>query len=532
MTKSTFNVYAVMLSTIRLTTLRKPNLATDSFSIIRCLSDTVGTLKNIRPFESIPGPNGLYSLPYIGSILHYKPFTDIPALEINELQKRLHEQYGDILKFRVGSGWIVGLFHPDLCREALQQTQPRYPLRFPVWILRKYAERNGIEEGIGTVNGKSWEAVRKPTQNEILKPSSMATFDSSINQVSDDMVARLKEQSRIDDTLHTLYNYAIENIGMLCFNTRLGCLEGGEKADDIIEHVAFIFHALEVDLRSSFHWYKYFRTPYYKKFEKSYSILKRMLQPEVDQCILRYQHDQTQGKQVPGHYIPCLVDNLLSGGKLTDAQLNSFIIDLFLSGIDSTAKTMSLILYRLALHQDKQEKLYEEIKAHGLADGQPITNEILHSMRYLKACIRESLRIQFPISGGYITATQSDIVVGHYKIPEKTLVMVACPTMIQDQRFFVDNDKYIPERWLRANDFMSDTYKSLNSFAFLPFGFGRRSCLGQRFAERELQIGITKLIQNFAVSLPRDVTKLTWEYRVFATPSGKLTLDLECRNKT
>ncbi|XP_033754951.1 probable cytochrome P450 49a1 isoform X2 [Pecten maximus] len=452
-----------MLS-IRCVPLRFRILGGDRSVNKRCLSDNVGSLalKNPKPFDKIPGPKGVYSLPYIGTMLHYKPFN-IPALDITLLQKRLHEQYGDILRFRAGGGWIVGLFHPDLCREALQLTQPRYPIRFPVWILRKYAERMGLEEGIGTVNGERWETIRKPTQNEILRPTSMTRYAPIINQVADDMVTRLKDQNSIDDTLLTLYNYAIENVGMLCFNTRLGCLEGGKRADDIVKNVAFVFNALEVDLRSSVHWYRYFRTPFYNKFEESLNTLKRILQPEVDDCISRYHSCQSEGES--SLYTHCLVNNLLSGRKLTDEQLKSFVIDLFLSGIDSTAKTMSLILYRLALHQDKQEKLYEEIMSHSLTNGRPLTNEILLTMPYLKACIKESMRIQFPISGGYITAAQSDIVVGQYEVPEKTLMMVACPTMIQDHRFFADSDQYVPERWLRDNP-DTDTYKALNSFAF------------------------------------------------------------------
>ncbi|OWF50847.1 cytochrome P450 49a1 [Mizuhopecten yessoensis] len=327
-----------MLSVIRCVAVRSEAQLVGPFVSIRCLSETSGSpdINNIKPFNNIPGPNGIYSVPYIGTTFHFKPFTDIPALDITLLQKRLHTQYGDILRFRMGGEWIVGLFHPDLCREALQLTQPRFPIRFPVWILRKYAERMGIEEGMGTVNGERWEAIRKPTQHEILRPTSLASYSPKINLVADDMVTRLREQDTIDDTLLTLYNYAIENIGMLFFNSRLGCLDGGKTADDIVRNVVFVFHALEVDIRSSFRWYRYFRTPFYNKFEQSLNTLRSILQPEVDDCISLYHTHQTEGDPGAIQDTHCLVHNLLSGGKLTVEQINSFIIDLFLSGIDST----------------------------------------------------------------------------------------------------------------------------------------------------------------------------------------------------
>ena len=60
---------------------------------------------------------------------------------------------------------------------------------------------------------------------------------------------------------------------------------------------------------------------------------------------------------------------------------------------------------------------------------------------------------------------------------------------------------YRPERFLK-ND---PDYAKIHPFIFLPFGHGPRMCIGRRFAELEIQLGITKLLQNFRVESDNDI---------------------------
>lgn len=61
-----------------------------------------------------------------------------------------------------------------------------------------------------------------------------------------------------------------------------------------------------------------------------------------------------------------------------------------------------------------------------------------------------------------------------------------------DERFFPKANEFIPERWLR--DTTGEVGKSREHiFAHKPFGFGPRSCVGQRFAEVEIYISAVKV---------------------------------------
>jgi len=54
-------------------------------------------------------------------------------------------------------------------------------------------------------------------------------------------------------------------------------------------------------------------------------------------------------------------------------------------------------------------------------------------------------------------------------------------------KYFSQPDQFLPERWLKGSG-----YKH-HPFASLPFGYGKRMCLGRRFADLELQTVVSKV---------------------------------------
>ena len=56
-------------------------------------------------------------------------------------------------------------------------------------------------------------------------------------------------------------------LGMLCFNTRLGCLDGTANLD-FVEDLGIFFRSIDETGRHV-KPYRYFRTPLYNKFERA-----------------------------------------------------------------------------------------------------------------------------------------------------------------------------------------------------------------------------------------------------------------------
>ena len=69
------------------------------------------------------------------------------------------------------------------------------------------------------------------------------------------------------------------------------------------------------------------------------------------------------------------------------------IMDMLMAGIDTTSHTTSFLLYYLAKNPDKQERLRQEVLSVVGPKGTTVTASALNDLHYLKACIKESLRL-------------------------------------------------------------------------------------------------------------------------------------------
>lgn len=71
-------------------------------------------------------------------------------------------------------------------------------------------------------------------------------------------------------------------------------------------------------------------------------------------------------------------------------------------------------------------------------------------------------------------------------------------TLSHDEAQFKQNDKFIPERWLKdQTDAKCPNSKDAHPFSYLPFGFGSRMCIGRRFAELEIEVLVSRMIREF-----------------------------------
>merc|ERR1711892_546424 len=110
---------------------------------------------------------------------------------------------------------------------------------------------------------------------------------------------------------------------------------------------------------------------------------------------------------------------------------------------------MDLFLHHLAIHQDVQETLYQEVLENIGTEGR-VTEESLRNMRYLKACIKESMRIS-PIFASTGRRTTVDMELGGYYIPKGTKAIRYNYFSAMDAQNFDEPEAFKPERWIRGS---------------------------------------------------------------------------------
>ncbi|KAJ7340046.1 hypothetical protein OS493_002769 [Desmophyllum pertusum] len=192
---------------------------------------------------------------------------------------------------------------------------------------------------------------------------------------------------------------------------------------------------------------------------------------------------------------------LLSSGKLTKDDLLASVIDVLFAGVDTTSNTMQWMLYMMAKNPDKQDILRHEVLSV-LGDTTLATPTTLAQMPYLKAWVRETLRL-YPVLSGIPRLPAKDLILSGYLIPEgKAQVEFLTYYMGRDEKVFEDAEAFKPERWLRKKD--GTLTEAVEAFSSIPFGFGTRMCLGRRIAELELHLLLARIVQQFEISYPPD----------------------------
>ena len=103
-----------------------------------------------------------------------------------------------------------------------------------------------------------------------------------------------------------------------------------------------------------------------------------------------------------------------------------------------------MFLYHLATNPEKQELLYSEIQSTIGQNGE-ITESKLNQLKYLRACMRESMRL-FSAVMGVGRRTQCDMTLSGYFIPKETYVTTMFNNIHLDSNQFPNPKTFLPER--------------------------------------------------------------------------------------
>ncbi|CAH1118986.1 unnamed protein product [Phaedon cochleariae] len=194
----------------------------------------------------------------------------------------------------------------------------------------------------------------------------------------------------------------------------------------------------------------------------------------------------------------------------------------FIAGFETSASTMTFALLELALNEDIQDRLRQNINNILKKHNNNLTYEAVMEMDYLEKVIQETLRKHPPgtvlprICNKAYNAPNSDLV-----IQEGTRVFIPAYAIHRDPEYFPDPKKFDPERF-------SDGNKQWPPFAFMPFGLGPRTCIGSRFGKMQAKVGLLSIINNFRVTLnERTKLPITYSSALIPTVKGGVWLNIE-----
>ena len=185
--------------------------------------------------------------------------------------------------------------------------------------------------------------------------------------------------------------------------------------------------------------------------------------------------------------LSALLDASAGAAPLAGREVHDHVLTLLLAGHETTASALTWTLYLLGRHPAAQRRVQSEADSLG---GREASAGDLPALAYTRAAVSEAIRLYPPawIIGREVTR---DVTLGGWHLPPGSLAAVSPLLLHRDPRWYPEPDEFAPSRWLGQRP------PSLPRHAYLPFGTGPRSCVGEQFAWNEAVTVLATLAQSW-----------------------------------
>ncbi|XP_037427080.1 tryptamine 5-hydroxylase-like [Triticum dicoccoides] len=447
------------------------------------------------PLRLPPSPPGW---PVIG---HLHLMTDMPHHALAELARSMR---APLLRLQLGSIPAVVISKPDLAREALTTNDAAMASR-PHLLSGQFLSF-GCSDVTFAPAGAYHRMVRRVVVSDLVSPRRVATYGSFRDEELRRLLAHLTESASTTETSvnlsKCLLNLANDVLCRIAFGRRFP-----HGKDDKLAAVL----AESQDLYAGFAIGDFF--PELEPLASTLTGLRRRLKScladlrEVCDEIIE-EHISGQRQRIPGDRDEDFVDVLLRAQKaadlkvpLTDDNLKSIVLDIFIAGTDTTFATIEWTMTELMRHPRILRKAQDEVRWVVGAKGQVEESDLVE-LHYMRAIIKETFRLHPVVP---LLVPRESIVactLGGYDIPAKTRIFINTFALGRDPEIWEDPLEYWPERFEIAGgeiDLKDRDYK------LMPFGGGRRGCPGYTFALPTVQLTLAKLMYHFEWALPEGV---------------------------
>ncbi|WP_344276018.1 cytochrome P450 [Actinomadura napierensis] len=193
---------------------------------------------------------------------------------------------------------------------------------------------------------------------------------------------------------------------------------------------------------------------------------------------------------------PDLLDLLMrdDDAPLSDAELRDEVLTLLLAGHETTAAALTWTLILLSRYPAARDRLEAEVD-EVLGDGLPDAKD-LDRLPWTRAVLSESMRLYPPAWTIERDAVADDDVAGA-EVSAGSTIVISPYLLHRNPDLWPDPEGFRPERFLGEQD--------RPRHAYLPFGGGRRICVGASFAMMEAVLVLALIAREARLDLAPGV---------------------------
>nr|XP_012631556.1 cytochrome P450 4X1 isoform X1 [Microcebus murinus] len=448
---------------------------------------------------------------------HQKIFQDEKMEKIDEIV----EKYPRAFPCWIGPfEAFFFIYDPDYAKTFLSRTDPKsqYLYKFIIPCLGK---------GLLNLEGPKWFQHRR-----LLTPgfhfNILKTYVEVIAHSVNTMLDKWEKLCGTENTSVDVY----EHINLLALDTIMKCAFSQESnCQTNSTHDPYVKATFQIGriIRNRIYSFWYHHDLLFKLSPKGHYFQKliqvvhqyteKMIQDRKESFKAGKQQNNTQKRKYKDFLDIVLSTQAENGDVFSDTDVQSEVNTFMAAGHETTASSLSWLLYCLAQNPEHQDRCREEIKGI-LGDGSSITWDHLGEMSYTTMCIKETLRLIPAIP------TISRKLSKPLTFPDGCSLPAGITVSL-----YIWGLHHNPAVWKNPKVFDPLRFSPENSdrrhpHAYLPFSAGPRNCIGQQFAMVELKVAIALILLRFQVTADPTRPHL-FSSHIILKPKNGLYLNLK-----
>ncbi|KAG9341821.1 hypothetical protein JZ751_018543 [Albula glossodonta] len=412
-----------------------------------------------------PLPPGTMGLPFLGETLQM-------VLQRRKFLRIKRQKYGCIYKTHLFGNPTVRVMGADNVRQILMAEHKLVAVQWPASVRTILGS-----DTLSNVHG----AQHKNKKKAIMKAFSREALENYVPVIQEEV------RSAVSDWLRSESGVLVyPEMKRLMFRIAMRILLGFEpeqtKTDEqdlveAFEEMIKNLFSLPIDVPFS----GLYRGLKARSF--IHSKIEENIKKKMEKCI-----DETKHRDA----LQLLIENCRKNEEgLNMQEIKESATELLFGGHETTASTATSLVMFLGLHSDVIMRVRQELREKELLDSlsqdKRLDIEMLEQLKYTGCVIKETLRINPPVPGGFRVALKTFELNG-YQIPKGWNVIYSICDTHDVAEAFPNKQDFHPER------FMSKAPEDASRFSYIPFGGGARRCVGKEFAKVLLKIFLVELV--------------------------------------
>ncbi|XP_074077605.1 cytochrome P450 4X1-like [Macrotis lagotis] len=408
---------------------------------------------------------------------------------------------------------FLNIYDPEYAKILLNRRDPKISLEYKFVV-------PWIGKGLLSLEGKKWYQHR-----HLLTPAFHCSILKPYVQVMNDSVCRMLDtwrkfstQDSSMDICEPICLMTLESIMKCAFNDQTNSQTESFSINylsTVTKLSELIFHRLQNYLLHNDLVYSW--SSQGQEFQALCQIAHQYPAKIIQERREALKNDSEQDKIGKKKYLDFL-DVLLcakseNGEGLSNEELEAELNTFVFGGLDTTASSLSWLLYCMAMNPEHQRQCREEIRGI-LKQGDTITWNHLDQMPYSTMCIKEALRLYPP---GITIARELGKPITFpdgRSLPAGMIVVLNIWALHHNPAIWENPQVFDPQRFSQENSLKR------HSYAFLPFSAGHRDCIGQQYAIMELKVGLALTLLRFELEPDPEKTPIPMPHLVLRSKNG------------